>query len=223
MRPCRAACAGAAVLLFAAVGGNAEVFFDARVIAVIDGDTLDVAGDDGSRRIRVAGIDSPERRQPWGERSKRALADRVLHKEVRINAVATDRYGRTVGEIYADDVCVGCELVREGHAWVYRAFTDDPTLLELEAEARSSRRGLWSLPEDERVPPWEWRARRRGAGDRRISTPVGEDGSSSFACGEKRTCGEMATCAEARFQLERCNLTALDGDGDGVPCESLCR
>ena len=78
-----------------------------------------------------------------------------------VNEVAVDRYGRTVGEVYADDVCVGCELVRDGHAWVYRQFSDDPVLLELEAEAREARRGLWSLPESERMPPWEWR--RRGA------------------------------------------------------------
>jgi endonuclease YncB( thermonuclease family) len=153
----------AALLLAAAVGAapraSAETYFDARVVAVLDGDTIEVLVGREPRRIRLAGIDTPERGQPWAERSKQALSDRVFRKEVRINAVATDRYGRTVGEVYADDVCVGCELVRAGHAWVYRRFSEDPVLLALEAEARAARRGLWSLPESERVPPWEWRRR----------------------------------------------------------------
>ena len=125
------------------------------------------AGPDGdgaeTLRIRLAGIDAPERRQAWSRRAREALAQRVLGRTVKVNAVAIDRYRRTVGEVYADDVCVGCELVREGHVWVYRHYTDDPVLLALEAEARAARRGLWSLPESERVPPWEWRAREREA------------------------------------------------------------
>jgi endonuclease YncB( thermonuclease family) len=136
---------------------GAETFFDARVVAVLDGDTIEVLVGRERRRIRLAGIDTPERGQPWAERSKQALSRRVFGREVRINAVDTDRYGRTVGEVYADDVCVGCELVREGHAWVYRRFSDDAVLLALEEEARAARRGLWALPEAQRVPPWQWR------------------------------------------------------------------
>jgi endonuclease YncB( thermonuclease family) len=156
--------AAALWLLFAAAAATAparsagaETFFDARVVAVLDGDTIEVLVGRERRRIRLAGIDTPERGQPWAERSKQALSRRVFGREVRINAVDTDRYGRTVGEVYADDVCVGCELVREGHAWVYRRFSDDAVLLALEEEARAARRGLWALPEAQRVPPWQWR------------------------------------------------------------------
>lgn len=159
----------AAALALAIPPLRAERFFDARVVKVADGDTLEVVrepGPDGAGggerlRIRLFGIDAPERGQPWSRRAQSALAERTLRKQVRINAVETDRYGRTVGEVYADDVCVGCELVREGHVWVYRRFTHDPVLLALEAEARAARRGLWALPEAERVPPWEWRQRQR--------------------------------------------------------------
>lgn len=135
----------------------ASEFFEGRVTAVYDGDTIEVLVGHERHRVRLAGIDTPERGQPWAERSKQALAKRVFGREVRVNEVAIDRYGRTVGEVYADNQCVGCELVRDGHAWVYRKFTDDPVLFELEAEARAARRGLWSLPEAERTPPWEWR------------------------------------------------------------------
>jgi len=143
------------LLVFTAPAG-AE-FFEGLVVKVVDGDTIDVLVGREPRRVRLFGIDTPERGQPWANNAKQALARRVFGKQVRVNDVATDRYGRTVGEVYADNVCVGCELVREGNAWVYRHYTDDPVLYELEAQARAARRGLWSLPEAQRVPPWEWR------------------------------------------------------------------
>jgi endonuclease YncB( thermonuclease family) len=213
------------VALLAAAGPlHAELFFDARVVGVADGDTIDVVrelegGGKERLRIRLSGIDAPEKGQPWGRRAREALSKRAFGKEVRINAVATDRYGRTVGEVYADDVCVACELLREGHVWVFRRYTDDRVLLGLEAEARAARRGLWSLPEQERIPPWEW----RGASTRSEVRPaVDLAPETDFVCGGKRFCREMRSCAEARFHLERCGLTRLDGDGDGTPCETLC-
>jgi endonuclease YncB( thermonuclease family) len=211
-------------VLLLASAASAEVFFDARVSAVFDGDTIEVVreltdGETKREKIRLAGIDAPERGQPWSRRAKQALSERVLGKQVRINAVTTDRWGRTVGEVYADDVCVGCELLREGHVWVFRRYSDDRVLLGLEAEARAARRGLWSLPSAERIPPWEWRDGERGgsavAPARALEAP-------GFVCGAKRYCREMQSCAEARFQLEHCKLTRLDGDGDGIPCETLC-
>ena len=138
-------------------------FFEGRVVGVIDGDTIDVLVGQDVRRVRLFGIDTPERGQPWYAKAKRALSSRVYGKQVRVNDVARDRYGRTVGEVYADNVCVGCELVREGNAWVYRRYTDDPVLYQLEAEARAAKRGLWALPESQRIPPWEWRQAERAA------------------------------------------------------------
>lgn len=205
-------------------------FFEGRVVTVFDGDTIEVLVGHEQRRVRLSGIDTPERGQPWANKARQALARRVFGKQVRVNDVGTDRYGRTVGEVYADNVCVGCELVREGHAWVYRKFTDDPVLFELEAQARAAHRGLWSLPEAQRVPPWEWRHAshpasggeqgpvhsREGPGSARPAAP-------HFTCADKRFCREMTSCAEARFYLEHCGRADLDGDGDGVPCASLCR
>ncbi len=72
-----------------------------------------------------------------------------------------DRYGRAVGRVRVGAVDVNAEMVRRGAAWVYQRYTRDPALLRTEAEARTARRGLWALPEAQRVPPWEWRARRR--------------------------------------------------------------
>ncbi|HEY8152751.1 MAG TPA: thermonuclease family protein [Myxococcota bacterium] len=146
-----------ALLALAVSSPAAAEFFEGRVVAVFDGDTIEVLVGRERRRVRLAGIDTPERGQPWAKNARQALSRRVFGKEVRVNDVGTDRWGRTVGEVYADNVCVGCELVREGNAWVYRQYSDDEVLYQLEAEARAARRGLWSLPEAQRVPPWEWR------------------------------------------------------------------
>jgi Excalibur calcium-binding domain/Staphylococcal nuclease homologue len=113
---------------------------------------------------------------------------------------------------------VNAALVRQGAAWVYRDFARDRTLFALEDEARAAKRGLWALPEAERTPPWEWRQASRTAKPRASST-----NQASLSCGAKRFCEEMINCGEARFYLNSCGLTRLDGDGDGVPCEMLCR
>jgi len=210
----------AAGLVIAGSDALAQGVIEGRVVAIYDGDTIAVLVDARTVKVRLVGIDTPERGQPWADRARQALTARVFRKEVRINAVATDRYGRTLGEVYADNVCVGCELVRDGHAWVYRRYSDDPVLIGLEADAREARRGLWGLPESERVPPWEWRrSARRVRGGAMRAPAVGTE---SFACGVKRSCREMTHCAEARFQLEECGLSQLDGDADGVPCEAIC-
>jgi endonuclease YncB( thermonuclease family) len=208
---------GTAALLFA--GPAHAESYDGTVQSVIDGDTIEVLTDGSPKeliRVRLAGIDTPEHDQPWGDRARRALSERVQRQSVRINAVTIDRYGRVVGEVYANDVCVGCELVRGGHAWVYRRYTDDAALIRLERDAREHGRGLWSLPPADRVPPWEWRRGRRQA---ESSAPAAD---APEGCGTKTYCKEMTSCEEARFYLLNCGSTRLDGDGDGTPCEKLC-
>ncbi len=202
--------------LLAAPQAGAD-FFDARVVAVFDGDTIEVLADGERRRIRLAGIDTPERGQPWGNRARKALSDKVFGKPVTLEVIDRDRYGRTVAQVYRGDRHINRELVREGHAWVYRKYLRDESLLEDEEGAREAGRGLWGLPEAAQTPPWEWRAgARNGVSER-------EDQSAPFTCGTKRYCREMVSCAEARFYMETCGLGRLDGDRDGVPCEKICR
>ena len=109
-------------------------------------------------------------------------------------------------------------MIHEGMAWVYRQYLKDQTLLLDEQEAREAKRGLWTLPSPEQVPPWDWRRGERSA------TPVTESTETNpeFECGTKRYYREMASCEEAKYYLEHCGLSSLDGDGDGSPCESLC-
>jgi len=139
-----------------------EEAYQAKVIAISDGDTLKVLTLKKKQiKIRLAEIDTPEREQPWGNRAKQALFDLTFQKMVTVHPVTTDRYGRTVAHILVDGLNVNREMVKTGNAWVYRQYLKDTSLLDLEAEARQAKRGLWRLPEARRVPPWEWRRRKK--------------------------------------------------------------
>jgi endonuclease YncB( thermonuclease family) len=133
-----------------------------RVVGITDGDTLTLLTDRREQiRVRLAEIDTPERGQPYGNRARQTLSGLAFGKTVRIVVRDTDRYGRTVGRVFAGSQDINAEMVRRGAAWVYRRYSDDPNLLRLEQAARAEKRGLWGLPEAQRVPPWEWRAAKR--------------------------------------------------------------
>jgi endonuclease YncB( thermonuclease family) len=193
----------------------------AVVTRVVDGDTVSVRTHEGRHNVRLAQIDAPERDQPHGRQAAEALARMVLGREVRMEIVTTDRYGRDVVELFADGVHVNRALVREGHAWVYQRYAVDRELQPLESAARSERLGLWALPEADRIPPWAWRAAGRAARQRPRET-LGRSQGGPYECGAKTRCAQMASCEEAVFHLRQCGVTTLDGDGDGVPCEALC-
>lgn len=196
---------------------------DALVVGVSDGDTVTILGEfTGSReqkRVRLTDIDTPERGQPWGTRARQALADKVFQQQVQVASQGEDRYGRLLGRLYVGDRDINREMVRDGHAWVYRQYSSDVQLLQDEEAARQAGNGIWSLPDAQRVPPWEWRRGGRQAkpAQARVTTSA-----AAFTCGAKTYCRDMASCEEARFFLGECGLTRLDGDKDGVPCEALC-
>ncbi len=187
-----------------------------RVVSIADGDTFTLLTADKEQiRIRLAEIDTPESGQPYGNRAKQALSQLVFGKDVRVEVQTIDRYGRTVGRPYVEDIDVCAELVENGFAWAYRQYLRDPELLELENDARESNKGLWSLPEYERIAPWDWRQGKR-------SPTIASEPRQAFTCGSKTYCGEMVSCEEAQYYLHSCGLSRLDGDKDGIPCEALC-
>lgn len=136
----------------------------------------------------------------------------------------TDRYGRTVARVIVGGQDVNREMVLEGAAWVYRAYNRDKSLLAVEADARVQKRGLWALPEAERVAPWDWRkAEHTGQSINLTSKPAKAESNGHFSCSDgKKYCKEMTSCAEARFYLKQCGMTRLDRDKDGIPCENVC-
>jgi endonuclease YncB( thermonuclease family) len=134
-------------------------------VAVADGDTIRVLDADNREvRIRIYGIDAPERGQPFGTASRDHLATLAHRREVTIRPVDIDRYGRVVGLVEADGVDVNRAMIEAGLAWVYTAYCRLEACGEwrrLEAVARDGRLGLWGGSEPP-VPPWQWRRERRG-------------------------------------------------------------
>jgi endonuclease YncB( thermonuclease family) len=135
-----------------------------QVVGIHGGDTLTLlTAEHRQVRVRLHAIDTPESRQPYGTRARQELSDLAFRQTVRVEVMDTDRYGRTVGQVWAGSLNVNAELVRRGAAWVYRQYNRDPQFLALEKEAREARRGLWALPRAEQVPPWVWRRQQRAS------------------------------------------------------------
>lgn len=210
-------------LLLVLVGPLAAAEYIGKVIGVSDGDTLTLLTAEKQQvKVRLGEIDTPESGQPYGARAKQALSDLAFGKTARVVVQDTDRYGRKVGRVFVGATDVNAELVKQGAAWVYRQFAKDQALYQLEEQAKRGKRGLWALPEAERCQPWDWR---RGACQTVIAAPpspaVKESG--GFTCNAKRYCRQMTSCEEAKFYLNTCGVSSLDGNKDGVPCEALCR
>lgn len=133
-----------------------------RVVGVTDGDTLTVL-DAGYQqfKIRLSGIDAPERGQPFGNRAKESLSEMVFNKQVVIETSKEDRYRRKVGKVQQDGTDVNLEQVKRGMAWHYTAYAkeqtpaDRETYADAETEAKAQRRGLWR--ESSQSAPWEFR------------------------------------------------------------------
>lgn len=143
--------------------GNPVPEFDlrGRVVRVADGDTLSLLDSHGTQyKIRLYGIDTPEREQAHGKVAMRALKQLVDGRTVGIVVVDTDSYGRKVGTVYRGDNNINLALVTAGHAWWYRRHAQHERQLEYaERQARKEKRGLWAASEP--LEPWQWRREQR--------------------------------------------------------------
>lgn len=147
------------VLLLALPAAGAETL-SGTVVTVIDGDTLTLADAAKKRyRVRLAGVDAPEAKQPFGVESARALAKLCQGKAAKVEW--SEKAGRVhLGQVTCQDKDAGVEQVRQGMAWVSpKQTTPGSALYELEAVGRLRKVGLWA--DEEPVPPWEWRAGKR--------------------------------------------------------------
>lgn len=133
-----------------------------KVVGVIDGDTVTVLDSDKTQhKIRLYGIDAPERKQDFGQRSKQVLSSLVYESDVKVMYKEKDRYGRVIGKIYCKDLYVNAEMIRKGMAWHYKQYSKDQDLADLEEKARSERLGVWSKKNP--TPPWEFRHPKKSA------------------------------------------------------------
>ncbi|MEN9224956.1 MAG: thermonuclease family protein [Thermostichus sp. DRC_bins_24] len=126
-------------------------------LRISDGDTLTL----NRERIRLACIDAPESDQPYGPQSAARLRDLLGTGSIRVQPLATDRYGRSIAKLYIGETLVQEALVREGLAWVYPQFlhrcpTTATRLQNAQQTAQQHRLGLWADPHP--IPPWVWRS-----------------------------------------------------------------
>jgi endonuclease YncB( thermonuclease family) len=140
--------------------GDEGVFFG-PLVSVTDGDTLRAKVQGVAMDFRLAHVDAPERSQPYGVEAREELLRLVRGHQLVLVPIDTDRYGRTVVELWVGNRQLNRELVRRGYAWFYDEFSKDATLFEIEREARLAKRGLWALPAAQRIEPWRWRREKR--------------------------------------------------------------
>ena len=130
-----------------------------KVVAITDGDTVKILVDKTQHKIRLEGIDTPERKQPYGTKAKQHLSGLIFGKTVTAKVLNKDRYGRLVADIVLDGTSINLQMVVDGFAWRYPQYDKDGTYTAAEQEARKAGSGLWA--DSEPVPPWQWRRQKR--------------------------------------------------------------
>jgi micrococcal nuclease len=128
-----------------------------KVIKIVDGDTYDILFDNKTtQRIRMEGIDAPERGMPFYKVSKDYLGELCFGQTVLINKTNTDRYGRIVAKTYLPNGKeLGLLMIEAGYAWHFKKYSSNEQLANAETEARNKRMGLWI--DDKPIAPWEYR------------------------------------------------------------------
>lgn len=226
---------------------SAEVIYPHQA-RVIDGDTIEVlVRGQHSERVRLLGIDAPENGQDFGNRAKQTLAQciqtGIQNRNLRVESQKRDRYNRLLGVVYAGEIDCNHEQIALGMAWHYKSYlSDQPPSMQIryaqtEHSAFIAKQGLWTMCA---TAPWRYRQGERGCDvpdfsaisttSTRTIRPSGNvfnrnaTSTSTASCPALRTmtCRQFDSCDTARQALS-CGNTRLDGDQDGVPCESICR
>ncbi|CAN5535362.1 hypothetical protein BH11CYA1_BH11CYA1_49010 [soil metagenome] len=146
-----------ATALATATSNAAAAELKGKVIGVSDGDTITVVSKNHQERIRLADIDCPEMKQPFGNQAKKRCSSLCFNKTVLVSYLNRDRYKRIIGQVkLPNGHSLNQELVRSGMAWCYTKYCKTPLVNELEEQARNKRIGLWQ--DKNPIPPWQWRA-----------------------------------------------------------------
>jgi endonuclease YncB( thermonuclease family) len=149
------------LFLFLSNFANAKTI-EGLVVGVADGDTITILDQQkNTYKIRLQGIDAPEKNQAFGEKSKQSLHNLVHSKQVSIEYDKEDKYGRIVGKVTVDDVDVCLQQLVLGMAWHYKKYQNEQSVSDralysdTELKSKSLKLGLWS--DDTPMPPWEFR------------------------------------------------------------------
>lgn len=203
-----------------------------QVVNVSDGDTITVRRENGPQaKVRLYGIDCPEKAQPYGQKARELTASMVAGRTVDIQEKDVDRYGRTVGVVTVDGANLNESIVRNGFAWVYPQYCKESFCSDwsrLESEAKQQGRGVWSDPHI--VPPWDWRH-----GGKQVAAAEPESDGKGQLAKHDSTAGEFhGNVNSHKFHRPGCqhynckNCTATFGSRSGAvaagysPC-GICR
>lgn len=133
-----------------------------RVVGVADGYTITVLDSSNTQhKIRLGGIDAPEKKQAFGNVSKKSLSDMVFNQQVEVDWHKEDRYGRKVGKVFVSGVDINLEQIKRGMAWFYKKYkgeqpqSDRIAYLQAQQDAEANQLGLWVDPQP--TPPWDFR------------------------------------------------------------------
>ena len=137
-----------------------------KVVKLADGDSITVLDDDNvQHKIRLSGIDTPERKQPYGNAAKKFLSEKIANETVCVGWYKKDRYQRLVGVVRFNDEDVNLSIVKAGLAWHYKAYqneqskSDQASYAKAEQYAQKKRLGLWQ--DKGAIAPWDWRRNKR--------------------------------------------------------------
>lgn len=137
-----------------------------RVVGVTDGDTITALDSSNTQhKIRLAGIDAPEKSQPFGSASKKSLSDLVYGKQVTVDWQKHDRYGRIVGKVLINNLDANLEQIKRGMAWFYAKYQNEQSVQDrldyasAQDDAQKNHLGLWA--DKNPTPPWEFRKQSR--------------------------------------------------------------
>ncbi len=131
-----------------------------KVVSIADGDTITVL--DSAKvqhRVRLEGIDAPEKAQAFGSKSKDKLSELIGKNDVLVTWKEKDRYGRILGDVYVENRHINLEMIKEGMAWHYKQYSKSKELSAAEEQAKRAKKGLWA--DKEPVPPWDFRSSKR--------------------------------------------------------------
>ena len=147
-------------LLISCNSGNSPVLNQnkliGKVVKIIDGDTFDVLlVDNTTVRIRMFGIDCPERRQDYYQVCKDALGEYIFGKNVELILHGKDAYRRTLAEVFFQKENINVKMVKNGFAWHFKKYSSDLIIAEAENNARKAKIGLWKM--DNSIAPWKYR------------------------------------------------------------------
>ncbi len=141
---------------------SSKTFVSGKVIAIADGDTVTVLTEENEQfKVRLAGIDCPEKTQAFGNRAKKALSEKVFGQNVRIEHRGKDQYGRTLGIVMMGNIDINEYMIAQGVAWHFKRYASSQPQEEAdryskaEEIARKNKKGLWV--QDNPTPPWKFR------------------------------------------------------------------